>query len=94
VGLPSIQRLDPINIDVYPDYLMAELRQASGVGRTQIVRADNAYLQCHSQIFARLAVSVCTLAPLLGKPARSECIRPGSSERKENTQFDLDLEVE
>ena len=51
VRLPSIQRLDAINIDVYPEYLMAEFRQASGVGRTQIVRADDAHLQCHSQIF-------------------------------------------
>ena len=62
VRLTSIQRLDAINIDVYPDYLMAEFRQAGGMGSTQIVRADDAYPQCHSQIFPRLATSFAPLA--------------------------------
>jgi len=50
VRLPSIQGLDPIDIDVDADHLMTELRQAGGMGSTQIVRANDAYLQCHSQI--------------------------------------------
>ena len=57
VRLPSIQRLDAINIDVNPDYLMAEFRHACGVGSTQIVRADDAHLQCHSQIFPQHAAN-------------------------------------
>ena len=48
--LSSIQCLDAIGINVDPDNLMAELSQASRMGRTEIVRADDAYPQCHLQI--------------------------------------------
>ena len=51
VRLAGIQRLDTIDVDVNPDHLMAEFRHTSGMGCTQIVRADHAHLQCHPQIF-------------------------------------------
>jgi hypothetical protein len=50
VGLPSVQGLDAIGVDVDPDYVMAELGHSSRVGGTHIVRANNAHLQCHPQI--------------------------------------------
>ena len=51
VRLPSVQGLDPIDVDVDPDHLMAELRHTGGMGRTQIVGANDAHPQCHPQIF-------------------------------------------
>ena len=48
---PAFRRLDAIDVDVNPDHLMAEFRHTSGMGCTQIVRADHAHPQCHPQIF-------------------------------------------
>jgi hypothetical protein len=55
VRLPSVQCFDPIGININPDHVVTELRHASGVGRTHVVRANDAHLQCHPEILPQLA---------------------------------------
>jgi hypothetical protein len=51
VRLSGVQCLDAIDVNIDPDHLMTEFGHSGGMGSTHVVRADDAYPQCHPQIF-------------------------------------------
>ena len=98
VRLPSVQRLDPIDIDVDPDHVMAELRHAGGMGRTQIVGADDAHPQCHPQIVAQITDSTAAARcghsdPLRGAHGREYSTRSASVAVAERFRGRLDAHL-